>query len=231
MADSSPAVSWFDQNAPSDVTASDTTITNDWPSGNGAQVSTQDGTTQNTASSGPPTGGNLSDPNYAAQLVAYYANQPGANPSLKNDPNYWINKITSGELGTDTNYIVSKFMTPEGAPAGSTSNSQYAQGGAFPAYTPPSYSDFLNSPGLQFGLDQGLKSIQAGAAGKGTLLTGGTLKDLSNYATNYGLTQYGNVYNQALQTNQQNQSINQGNFSNLYNLGQLGITGTTAATS
>lgn len=66
----------------------------------------------------PPAGGNFADTNYASAFVQYYANQPGANPSLKNDPNYWIGKITSGELGTDPNYIIQKFMTPEGAPAG-----------------------------------------------------------------------------------------------------------------
>ena len=66
-----------------------------------------------------PSGGNLRDPAYARQLVAYWATQPGANPSLGRDPDYWINKITSGELGTDENYIIQKFKTPEGAPAGS----------------------------------------------------------------------------------------------------------------
>jgi hypothetical protein len=66
------------------------------------------------AGGGPPTGGSLTDPAYVAKLVSYYATQPGANPSLKNDPNYWIGKITSGELGTDLGYITGKFMTPEG---------------------------------------------------------------------------------------------------------------------
>lgn len=61
-----------------------------------------------------PTGGNFSDPAYAKSFIDYYAQQPGVNPSVKNDPNYWLGKITSGELGTDPKYIVSKFMTPEG---------------------------------------------------------------------------------------------------------------------
>jgi hypothetical protein len=92
-----------------------------------------------------PTGGNLSDPNYASRLVQYYATQPGANPSLRNDPNYWINKITSGALGSDPNYIVSKFMQPEGAPAGNPNTaplpvSQYGGLGQTPSpYVAPTW--------------------------------------------------------------------------------------------
>lgn len=84
---------------------------------------------------GPPTGGKYSDPAYAASVVSYYANQPGANPSLKNDPNYWIQKITSGALGQDQGYWVSKFMTPEGAPAGGGPGGASGGAGAG-AYTP-----------------------------------------------------------------------------------------------
>lgn len=100
----------------------------------------------------PPANGNFTDPNYASAFVQYYANQPGANPSLKNDPNYWIGKITSGELGADPNYIIGKFMTPEGAPAGGaagTSN-QFAAlaNGGLPALdaVPAPYASNPNAP-------------------------------------------------------------------------------------
>jgi hypothetical protein len=66
---------------------------------------------------GPPTL-NRNDPASVQAYISYYSNQPGANPSLKNDPGYWAGKISSGELGNDPNYIVSKFMLPEGAGAG-----------------------------------------------------------------------------------------------------------------
>lgn len=78
-----------------------------------------------------PTGGSYTDPAYVNSVIAYYANQPGANPSLKNDPNYWAQKITSGALGADQSYWVSKFMLPEGAPAGGSGS-----GGGVGAYTP-----------------------------------------------------------------------------------------------
>lgn len=80
-----------------------------------------------------PAGGNLRDPGYVDSLINYWGSQPGSNPSLKNDPAYWRSKILSGELGSDENYIIGKFNTPEGAPAGSSS----AYGAAPSGYTPP----------------------------------------------------------------------------------------------
>lgn len=65
---------------------------------------------------GPPSGGNLSDPGYAAQFVAYWGAQPGANPSVKNDPNYWIGRFTSGAFGNDQQYAVQRMLMPEGPP-------------------------------------------------------------------------------------------------------------------
>jgi hypothetical protein len=104
------------------------------------------------SSGGATTGGgaptlNRSDPASVAAYVNYYASQPGANPSLKNDPNYWIGKISSGELGDDPNYIVSKFMLPEGAPAGSGGGNQYGalNAGGFGA-PPPAYASNPNAP-------------------------------------------------------------------------------------
>ena len=103
------------------------------------------GATGAASGGGAPTL-NRNDPASVAAYVSYYANQPGANPSLKNDPNYWIGKISSGELGSDPNYIVSKFMLPEGAPAGSGGN-QYGQlnAGGFGA-APSAYASNPNAP-------------------------------------------------------------------------------------
>ncbi len=105
-----PAANWFTANAPPAPTATG--------SYGGSFVNPNNPLAQAGTTLQQPTGGNLSDPNYASRLVQYYATQHGANPSLKNDPNYWIQKITSGALGADPNYIISKFMQPEGAPAG-----------------------------------------------------------------------------------------------------------------
>lgn len=64
-----------------------------------------------SSSGGAPSGGSLKDPAYVNQLIAYYASQPNADPSLKNDPTYWSQKILSGELGADQGYIVGKMQT------------------------------------------------------------------------------------------------------------------------
>ncbi len=71
------------------------------------------------------------------------------------------------------------------------------QGGPFQA---PTAEQARQTPGYQFGLQQGLGAEQAGAAANGTLLTGGTQAALGQNAQNYADTNYNNVYNQALQT-------------------------------
>lgn len=58
---------------------------------------------------------NFSDSASVDAFIANMAKQPGVNPSVANDPNYWKGKILSGELGSDPNYITQKMMTPEGA--------------------------------------------------------------------------------------------------------------------
>lgn len=64
-----------------------------------------------------------------------------------------------------------------------------------------------NDPGFKFRLQQGQDALERSAAAKGGLLTGGTAKDLTNYAQDYASNEYGNVYNRALQ--QYQQSYNQ----------------------
>lgn len=65
-----------------------------------------------------PTNGSLTDPNFASQLVAWAGQQPGVNPSVRNDPNYWIGRFTSGAFGNDQNYAIQRMMQAEGAPEG-----------------------------------------------------------------------------------------------------------------
>jgi hypothetical protein len=58
------------------------------------------------------------------------------------------------------------------------------------------FDAFRNTPGYQFGLDQGNKSVQASAAARGGLNSGATLKALQRYGTDYadqqGYTPYMN---------------------------------------
>lgn len=101
---------------------------------------------QPNASSGA-TGGGLSDPAYVDNLIATWGARPGVNPSVRTDPNYWRQKILSGELGTDENYITGKFMTPEGAPAGSAPS--VAGTGPAPGQFSAGTDGYSNNPAYQ----------------------------------------------------------------------------------
>ena len=88
-------------------------------------------------------------------------------------------------------------------------------------YDPFSYADFkvpgvegmYADPGYQFRLDQGRKALEASAAGRGILRTGGTFKGLMDYGQGAASQEYGNVFNRALQT----YGTNRGNAADIYN--------------
>lgn len=54
------------------------------------------------------------------------------------------------------------------------------------------FSNWQNSTGYQFGLNQGLQSVNGNAATQGLLNSGGNEKALQTYGQNYANTQYGN---------------------------------------
>lgn len=49
-------------------------------------------------------------------------------------------------------------------------------------------------PSYAWRLNQGLEGVQRGAAARGTLLTGGTLKDLTDYAQGAASQEFGNIW-------------------------------------
>lgn len=59
-----------------------------------------------------------------------------------------------------------------------------------------------NYPGYQFALDQGTQALDRSAAARGTLLSGGQLKDLTAYGQGMGSQLFGNYFNQNLQASQ-----------------------------
>ena len=67
-----------------------------------------------------------------------------------------------------------------------------------PAFRRPSFDDALNEPGYQFRLGGGASALERSAAARGTLRTGGTLKDIMEYGQNFAAQEYGNVFNRAL---------------------------------
>ncbi len=76
--------------------------------------------------------------------------------------------------------------------------------------------DIYSDPSYQFRLQQGQDAIQSGAAARGGLLSGATLKALQGYGQDMASQEYQNAYNRfnADQTNQYNR------LSNLVGLGQ-----------
>ena len=102
----------------------------------------------------------------------------------------------------------------------SFSFSQFDPGPAFSYkdFAAPNQQDMLNDPGFQFRIDQGRKALEASAAGKGILRSGGTLKDLLNYGQNFASQEYGNVYNRALSE----YDTNRRNALDTWNTGYMG---------
>lgn len=80
------------------------------------------------------------------------------------------------------------------------------------------------TPGYQFNLQQGLKSVQNSAAARGLGVSGAAEKGAANYATGLADSTYQNQFNNAL-TNQSNQ------FSRLLGLTQLGQTSAAGLSS
>lgn len=78
----------------------------------------------NLATFVPATGGSASSPtsrtdtNYILGKIGEWSKLPGANPSLANDPNYWLRRILeTGGLGSDNEAFWQGLgMRPEGAP-------------------------------------------------------------------------------------------------------------------
>jgi hypothetical protein len=141
-----------------------------------------------------------------ANQVQYYVNK-------NNDPNdrsAWA----TGEPGrTMEDYWIGRengSISPDGGPGGSYGG--YGGGLSAEGFSPNAVSrtasfnapgllapwtesyqapNLTDDPGFQFRLQEGQKALERSAASKGTLLTGGTLKDLAGYAQGMASQEYG----------------------------------------
>lgn len=68
-----------------------------------------------------------------------------------------------------------------------------------PQFQRPTFEQAQQTPGYRFRLDGGRQALERSAAARGSLRTGGTLKDIEEYGQNFASSEYGNTYNQALQ--------------------------------
>jgi hypothetical protein len=69
-------------------------------------------------------------------------------------------------------------------------------------YTGPSEADLRADPGYQFRVAEGQKALERSAAGKGLLLSGGQLKDLTRFGQDMGAQEYGAAYTRGYAQNQ-----------------------------
>lgn len=84
--------------------------------------------------------------------------------------------------------------------------------------TMPSQADLENDPGYQFRLGQGMQGIKRDAAVKGTLKSGGTLKDLTAFGQGLASDEYNNLFNRNLALAGFNRGSLWGNEQNAYNM-------------
>jgi hypothetical protein len=78
---------------------------------------------------------------------------------------------------------------------------------AYDAFEAPTGESMLVDPSYQFRLSEGQRVLDASAAARGTLRTGGHLKDTIGYGQQFASQEYGNIYDRAAQqygTNRQN---------------------------
>lgn len=121
-------------------------------------------------------------------------------------------------------------QVPTGLPGIGSASQQYGFGSALAPWTQqfqaPTADQAINTPGLQYALGRAQQAIERSAAAKGTLLTGGTLRDLSENQIGMALQGYGQAYDRARSEYDLSKSNFQQNqdrpFEKLYRLGELG---------
>lgn len=76
----------------------------------------------------------------------------------------------------------------------------------------PTMEEVTADPSFQFRLKEGQKALERSASARGTLLTGGTLKDLVNYGQEAASQEYDKVYARDLGTYQTNFGVKTGTY-------------------
>jgi hypothetical protein len=78
---------------------------------------------------------------------------------------------------------------------------------AYDPFEAPTGESMLVDPSYQFRLSEGQRALDASAAARGTLRTGGHLKDTIGYGQQFASQEYGNIYDRAAQQ----YGVNRGN--------------------
>lgn len=80
----------------------------------------------------------------------------------------------------------------------------------------PDFEEMKNDPGYRFRVSEGQRALEQSAAGRGSLNSGGTLKDLDAFTQNFASQEYGNVFNRDLQSYMTNYGVARDIFDRLY---------------
>ena len=117
-----------------------------------------------------------------------------------------------GQPGTQTNTAnLSSMVNPNVGAYGQLTQPWTGQ------FQAPTAEQAAQTPGYQFTVDQTMQALQRSAAAQGNLMTGGTMKEMANYASGLASTNYQQTYNNAFQNYLQNYNQFQTNQTNLYN--------------
>ncbi len=162
-------------------------------------------------------------PDQVRQAVTQYYASRGVTPN-PTSVDYWTQKW--GEFGnSDPAYFSQRLSQADEFGGGGGMSGGGSLGGSLGSFGSlinhlPTGQDAQNMPGIQFAIDRAQNAQQHSAAARGTLLSGGALKDLADYTTGAALQGYGQLANLQL-------GYNQANVGNLYNLANLGLSGSS----
>ncbi len=169
-------------------------------------------------------------PDQVRQAVTQFYSSKGVTPN-PTSIDYWTQKYQ--EFGnSDPGYFTQRLGQADefgGGSGGGSSLGSLGNGFLFnPMGSLPSVDQLKANPGFQYGLDEAMRGLQAGAAARGTLLNGRTQQAIGNNLVNYALgSQYIPLSQLGIQQQTANLNANNSNFSNLFNTGQLGLTGSS----
>lgn len=132
----------------------------------------------------------IPDPNAASTTQLY-----GANQSLNG-----IGGLPGGVSGggTANGLIPGQVAATGGTQGKGGSGIPVTSGGGAPSAGARDFSNFFNTPGYQFNLNQGLQTINRQAAANGNLYSTNTLNQLGTYAQGVASNQYNNYVNQLM---------------------------------
>ena len=195
-----------------------------------------------------PSGGSTGGGSLRDQVVQL-ANQIGR-PDIANNPDYWVGVIQQQGPNVDWGYWTDRMKSAnQGGSVGASNfggtNAQSGYG-AVPMgslqtsntitpgnFTEPTAAQYMQSPGVKFALQAAQDAVERSVASKGTLLTGGTLKELAGYEEGVAGGLANDAFQRQLQAATLNQNIgssnayyglaaNNQNYNQLYNLAGLG---------